>query len=71
MISSQIIEVGHTLKSKNASAFCFSNRQKPSLQHWPLLFEQILGGFAQTMYVQLQFFDHHAHNFTAKGLIIR
>jgi hypothetical protein len=43
MMSSQKIEVGHTLKNKNAAVFCFSNRQKPASEHRSVLFEQILG----------------------------
>jgi hypothetical protein len=43
MMSSQKIEVGHTLKSKIRQPFCFSTRQEPVPGHRSLLFEQTRG----------------------------
>ena len=52
MMSSQKIEVGHTLKTKMRQPFCFSTRQEPVPGHRsPLLF-----------------FDDLTHNFIAKEL---
>jgi hypothetical protein len=49
--------------------FCFSNGQKPPPGYWFLLtLRSPSAAFAQIMYVQLQFFDHLAHNLIAKGL---
>jgi hypothetical protein len=70
MMSSQKIEVGHTLKSKNAAAFLLFNPSGTSPRtSVSIILSKSSAGFAQIIYVQLQFFDHHAHNFIAKGLI--
>jgi hypothetical protein len=42
-MSSQKIEVGHTLKSKNAAAFLLFKPSETSPGQRSLLFEQILG----------------------------
>jgi hypothetical protein len=42
-MSSQKIEVGHTLKSKNAAAFLLFKPSETSPEHRLPLFEQILG----------------------------
>jgi hypothetical protein len=45
MMSSQKIEVRHTLKSKNVAAFCFSNRQKAASGHRSVLFDHLAQNF--------------------------
>ena len=68
MMSSQKIEVGHTLKSKMRQPFCFSNHRERKQDIGPHYLSKPSDGFAQIIYAQLQFFDHSAHNFIAKGL---
>jgi hypothetical protein len=71
MTSSQKIEVGHTLKSKNAPAFLLFKPSGTNIGHHSPLFEQTLGrNFPKLTYVQLQFFGHLAHDFTPKRIII-
>jgi hypothetical protein len=69
MMSSQKIEVGHTLKSKKCSSlFAFQPVRNRPRDIAPYYLSKPAAGFAQIIYVQLQFFDHLAHNFIAKGL---
>jgi hypothetical protein len=74
MMYSQKIEVGHTLESPRvlltqASTGGFSNHQKQVLDNVLHYLSKSCRGFAQIIYVQLQFFDHLAHNFIAKRLM--
>jgi hypothetical protein len=48
--------------------FCFSKCQKPVQDTVVYYLSKSSAGFAQIIYVQLQFFDHLAHKFIAKEL---
>jgi hypothetical protein len=67
-MSSQKIEVGHILKSRNAVAFLLFKPSETDPGDQPLLFEQIFGRICPNNVCPTSIFDHLAHNFIAKEL---
>jgi hypothetical protein len=55
-------------KQKYGSLFAFQPVRNQSQHIGPHYLSKSSAGFAQIIYVQLQFFDHVTHDFTAKGL---
>jgi hypothetical protein len=65
MISSQKIEVGHTLKSKNAAAFLLFEPPETSPGHQSLLFEQTHGRICSNNVCPTSIFEYLSHNVIA------
>jgi len=55
-------------KQKGVSLFAFRTVRNQPQDMGPYYLSKSVAGFAQIIYVQLQFFDHLAHDFIAKGL---
>jgi hypothetical protein len=55
-------------KQKGPKLFAFQPVRNQLQDIGPHYLSKPVAGFAQVIYVQLQFFDHLAHNFIAKGL---
>jgi hypothetical protein len=55
-------------EKQNAAALLLFKPSGTKTGHRPHYLSKPSDGFAQIIYVQLQFFDHLAHNFIAKGL---
>ena len=55
-------------KQKCGSLFAFQPVRNQSQEIGPYYLSEPSAGFAQIIYVQLQFFDNLAHDFIAKGL---